>query len=486
MTVTRLDDHRSASAGSSSVPRQPPVSMEAEQALLGAILTNGEAFHTAAALVRADHFSEEIHRRIFHVAGELAHAGRPITYVGLLSHLGNHPVSETVDTQQYLARLAANATTVLGAPEYARIVRDMATRREVIVAAEQLAEAAFGAPVDQAPEDLAADALGRLRAVVEVAPRKRTTFALGQGFASMIERIERIRNGEERPRVTSTGFPDLDRVMEGGLRPSTIVLVAGRPGAGKTVLMTNLAFAIAKRGIGVMEFSLEVPDEEIKARHAAQVIYSPRHPVTYSAIEQATGLDDFDYERIIEAERDLRSLPLMIECPPSITAHEIAARIHVEKKRLAARGIELGVVLIDYLDKISASDRYAGQRTYEVQEIVTALKSAARAEEVCIVLLAQLNRGTEGREDKRPSLADIKSSSFLEQEAHAVIFIYREAYYLQRTPDFRNGQPEARARFEEVKNNLELILGKNRSGPETTVHMFCDVACSVLASKGRW
>ena len=188
-------------------------------------------------------------------------------------------------------------------------------------------------------------------------------------------------------------------------------------------------------------------------------------------------------ERVVLAQRALRELPIVVECPPKITAEEIAARIHVEKKAMASKGTTLGVVLVDYLDKITAPDRYAGQRTYEIQEIVTVLKRAALAEDVCLVLLAQLNRGTEGREDKRPSLADLKSSSFIEQEAHAVIFVYREAYYLVKSAAYRDNDPDAHARFDSIRNDVELIIGKNRGGPETTVRLWGDVACSYLVSR---
>lgn len=483
--VTNIDLYRPQSAPTQDV-RVPPCSLEAEQALLGAILHNNECFHQASIIVKLEHFVEEIHRRIFDVAGALVRESRPVTPASLLAYLGNQEVAEGLTTSHYIARLASEAVTVSGAPEYARIIRDTAIRRSLIETAEKLSEDSYNARVDASPEDIATETLGDLRRIVETAPQKQSRFQLGAGMFDLVERVERIRQGDEKPKSISTGFADLDRVT-GGLRPGTITVIAARIAMGKTVAMTNLAFNVARCGVGVLEFSLEIPAEEVQARHLAQAVYDHRKPLSFSSI-QVGDVDNYQAEQLILAQREFVDLPIVVECPPTITANEIAARIHVEKKRMEAQGVKLGVVMIDYLDKITASTRYAGQRTYELQEIITILKSAARAEDVCIVLLAQLNRGTEGREDKRPSLADLKSSSFIEQEAHAVIFVYREAYYISKSQAFRENEPDARQKFEDCKHNVEFILGKNRGGPETTVHLWGDVACSVLSSQagGRY
>ncbi len=482
--MSNVHDFPASRAGAPSVPdRVPPASFEAEQGLLGAILVNPEAFHAVAGVVAVDHFSEDIHRRIFDVAGQLARSERGITPAALLAYLGNHPLGDALDTRGYLARLAAEAVTVINAPDYARLVRDTAIRRDLIAAGTELTESAHDARVDAAPDEVAAGALERIREIIDRAPRNRARFQVGEGMASLVDRMERIRRGEEKPRGVSTGFPDLDRVTK-GLQPQTIVVVAARVAMGKTIAMTNLAFNVAKQGIGVLEMSLEIPADELQARHVAQAIYDRRRPATFSDI-QAGQVDDDTMERVIEAQRAFVDLPLVAECPPTMTVAEIAARIHVERKRMAARGVKLGVVLIDYLDKVAASDRYAGNRTYEIQDVMTVLKGAARAEDVCIVLLAQLNRGTEGREDKRPNLADLKSSGSIEQEAHAVLFVYRPAYYIAKSAEFREGDPDKHAEFKRVENDVEIIVGKNRSGQETTVHLWGDVGCSVLASKGR-
>ena len=476
--VTRLDDHR----GGGPPHRPLPVSIEAEQALLGAILINSDAFAQAASVVKPEHFFEELHRRIFDVMGELLIAGRPITPAGLLTYLGDHELSEGMSTGRYLARLMADAVSVIGAPEYARIVLDLATRRMLITAAHKLEERAHDAKVDVSPDDIASGTLDSLRTILEAAPRQRSRFQLGQGMVGLVDRIERMRRGEEKQRGLSTGYPDLDRAL-GGLQPGTIVVAGGRVAMGKTVLMTNLAAQVARRNldVGVLEFSLEIPADQLQARHLAEACFDHRRPLTFGAILKG-DLDDGDAERVVLAQREFLSLPIIVECPSKITAAEVVARIHIEKKAMAARGISLGVVLIDYLDKIAATDRYAGQRTYELQEIITTLKAAALAEDVCIVLLAQLNRATEGREDKRPSLADLKSSSFIEQEAHAIIFVYREAYYLQKSAAFRDNDAEAEAKFDRIQNDVELIIGKNRGGPEETVRLWGNVACSVFAS----
>lgn len=478
-------DFRRADAG--TLPREAPKSLEAEQALLGAVLMNPDAYAQAASIAKPGHFVEVIHQRIFDVMGNLLRAGRPITIPGLLTYVGDYEIAEGMTTQRYLAKLAASAATIIGAPEHARLIRDTSVRRSLIESARKLEDVAHNARVDVAPDDIAAEALESLRSLLAEAPRGRSRFQLGDGMVDLIERMERIRRGEEKQRGLLTGFHDLDRAL-GGLQPGTLVVIAARVAMGKTVAMTNIADGVARHNdaVGVLQFSLEIPADQLQARHLAAAVYDQNRPITFGAILKG-DLNDFDFEQVITAQRNFSRLPILVECPPKITAEEIAARIHVEKKAMAAKGVTLGVVLVDYLDKITASDRYAGQRTYEIQEIVTILKSVALAEDVCLVLLAQLNRGTEGREDKRPSLADLKSSSFIEQEAHAVIFVYREAYYLQKSPEFRD-QSDAAAylaahdKFDRIKNEVEFIVGKNRGGAEQTVHLWGDVSCSYLSS----
>lgn len=476
MNVTYFDDHRS------TIPeRSPPASFEAEAALLGAVLLNSEAYHAVANIVAPEHFTEEIHQRIFDVAGQLARSERAITPAALLAYLGNHPLGEGLDTRAYIARLASEAVTVINAPDYAKLVRDTAIRRDLIAVSGELAESAYDARVDAAPDEVAAGALERIRAIIDRAPRARTRFQMGEGMAHLVDRMEAIRRGEVKPRGISTGFADLDRATK-GLQPKTIVVVAARVAAGKTVMMTNLAHNVANQGVGVLEISLEIPEDELQARHIAQAVYDNRRPIAFSEIQEASGLDNVDVERIVDAQRAFLDMPLVAECPPRMTVAEIASRIHVERKRMAAKGIKLGVVLIDYLDKIAASDRYRGQRVMEIQDIMDALKASARAEDVCIVLLAQVGRGTEGREDKRPGLMDLRSSGAIEHEAHAVLFVYRPAYYVLKSQKYRENDPDAVAEFNRVRNDVEVIIGKNRSGPETTVHLWGDVGCSYLTS----
>ena len=468
-------------AASPALERVMPASYEAEAALLGAILTSTEAYHAVASIVAKEHFTEEVHQRIFDVAGQLARNEQKITIAGLLCYLGNHQVAEGTDTRSYLAHLAAEAVTVINAPDYARLVRDTAIRRELIAASNDLTDSAYDARVDAAPYEVAAGAMERIREIIDKSPRAKTRFQMGEGMATLVNRMERIRRGEEKARGISTGFYDLDRATK-GLQPKTIVVVAARVAMGKTVMMTNLAYNVAKQGVGVLEISLEIPDDELQARHVAQAIYDHRRPLTFSEIQEASNLSDEDAERVIHAQRDFLKIPLVAECPARMTVAEIAARIHVERKRMADKGVKLGVVLIDYLDKIAATDRYRGQRPMEIQDVMDALKAAARAEDVCIVLLAQVSRGTEGREDKRPGLMDLRSSGAIEHEAHAIIFVYRPSYYITKSQAFREGEAAALDEFRFTQNDVELIIGKNRGGQETTVKLWGDVGCSYLTS----
>ena len=479
-----MNDHVRPPIGQ-PIERPLPVSIEAEQALLGAIMLNNDAYHQAAGLVQIEHFSEEIHRRIFDVMQGLIRESRPASFANLLQFLGNHEVMEGVTTGAYLARLAAQTPAIVSAPDYARTIRDMHVRREVIAAARKLEDSAHDARVSISPDDLAADGLGILRTVLEQAPQRGSRHAFVSSFDRLIANIEKVRDGEVVELAFSTGYADIDAVTSGGYRPKTVWVVAGRPGMGKSIFMTGSALRAAKAGTGVLEFSLELPEAEITARHVADLIYDNREPVEFASI-QTGQVTDHDFERIVVARRAYEALPLVVDCPDKlVSCAEIAARVHVEKKRMAARGVTLGVVFVDYVDKVRAGQSYAGQRTYEIQEVMNDLKAIARAEDVCVVVLAQLNRGLEGRDDKRPNMADLKSSGSLEQEAAICLFLHREAYFVQKSAKFRDGDAEALDRFQVVKHDVEAIVGKNRQGPETLVHLWGDVACSTFQSAGR-
>jgi replicative DNA helicase len=474
MTIARLDDYRQAPA------REPPSNVEAEQALLGSILLNNEAFGQIAGFLRAEHFVEELHRRIFAVIAGLIGESKIASPITVKTFLGEHDLGGGATIAGYLAKLAAEATTVIGARDYAMTVRDLFIRREIIAAAREATDQAFDAPVDMRPAAIAASALERLVELTDD-PSTATRATAGASAHKLVERAQAIRDGSAAPLGASTGFAELDG-LTGGYRPGELWIVAGRPGMGKSIIAVSSATKVARAGHAVLAFSLELPEDQFTARLLADMAYLARRPVTFSQILRG-HLDDEEMWLVVAAQRDLARIPLVVDYSSRLTVIDLRARIHAERKRAAAKGQPLAVVFIDYLKFIQASDRYRGNRVYEVGEISGALKQIAKDEGVCVVLLAQLNRGLESRDDKRPGLADLRESGDLEQDADVVAFLHRDAYFIQKSPAYRASDPEAFDAFDTAKHKAEIILGKNRSGPTKTVDLWCDVGCSTIATQ---
>jgi replicative DNA helicase len=409
-------------------------------------------------------------------------SGRAATPVTIKTFLGEHDVGAGVTVPQYLAHLVAEAPAPVAATHYAQAIRDLFTRREIIAAAREAQEQAFDAPVDLRPAAMAASAMDRLSALVEDPSLSKRMLA-GASAYKVVERAQAIRDGKSVDSAISTGFTDLDNTT-GGYRPGELWIVAARPGMGKSIYAVTSATKVAKN-TGVLIFSLEIPEDQFTCRLLADMAYSSTFPLSFQSILRG-ALDDDEMWRVVDAQRSLEKIPLIIDCSSRLTIIEIKARVHSEKKRMTAQGKSLSVVFIDYLKFIQASDRYRGNRVYEVGEISAGLKQLAKDEGICVVLLAQLNRALESREDKRPGLSDLRESGDLEADADVVAFLHRQAYFLEKSPTFRKDDAEALAEFEKIKNEAEFIIGKNRSGPTKTVHFFCDVAASHMMSKARF
>ncbi len=466
---------------------QPPASIEAEQALLGAILVNNAAWGRVADFLKAEHFFEEIHARIYSVTSDLLRGGKLATPITLRTFLGEHSLGP-ITVPQYLARLAAEATTVINAADYGRMIVDLAIRREIIEAADKLKLSALNARPDAPPAELAISAIGVLQEIGLTAAPSNTRVDPGTAAASLIARAKRIMSREPVEGGVSTGLRDLDNDT-GGFEPGTLWVMGGRPGMGKTVMATGFALKVANRGAkdiaagalanGAMLFSLEVPERQVTARLLSDLAWRSQRPIPFGSIMRG-ALDEQDVWCIEEAQERLAILPLALDCASRLKIDEIRLRIRAEKARMARKGVRLGVVFIDYLKFVAASDRYRGQRVYEVGEISGALKQIAKDEDLCVVLLAQLNRALEHRDrkDRRPTLSDIRESGDLEADADVVAFIHRESYYIKQSPEYRNCEPDAMQQFIDLEHEAEIILGKTRAGPTGTIKIWCDIGCS--------
>jgi replicative DNA helicase len=463
-------------AASTALVRNAPHNLEAEQALLGAILTNNEALDRVSGFLEPIHYFDPLHAAIFETAAKLIQMGKQATPITLRTFFETaEPVGEiTVPT--YIARLAANATTIINAYDYGRTIYDLAVRRQLILIGEDLVNTAYDSPVDNPPKEQIEEAEQRL---FEVAEKGK----YGKGFDTfsnaLFAAIEMANNAYQRDGGLSgiaTGLKDLDAKM-GGLQSSDLIILAGRPSMGKTALATNIAFNIAKAhraepqpdgsmktidGAVVGFFSLEMSSEQLATR-----ILSEQAEIPSENIRRGKITED-EFRRLKAVSGELNSLPLYIDQTGGITMAQLAARARKLKRQR-----NVGLIVVDYLQLITGSSkRNSDSRVQEVTEITTGLKALAKELQLPIIALSQLSRQVETREDKRPQLSDLRESGSIEQDADVVMFVFREEYYVQRAePSVSKPEDYAKwqAEMERVHGVAEVIIGKQRHGPTGTV-----------------
>src|SRR5713226_5322843 len=455
--------------------RTAPHNIELEQALLGAILVNNEAYYRVSDFLEPPHFFEPIHGKIYEVAGSLVKAGKAATPVTLKTFLPADLDVAGLNASQYLARLAAEATTVINAGDYGRTIYDLALRRSLIIIGEEMVNVAYDSPVDLGPQSQIEDTERRLYELAETGKYDGGFQRFARALTTAVDMAAHAYQRDGKLSGLATGLRDLDR-MVGGLQSSDLVILAGRPGMGKTALATILAYNIAKAWHGEPQvdgrmktvnggivgfFSLEMSAEQLATRIISEQTTIPSYRIRRGEIQPT------DFDRIAEAAREMEAIPLYIDETGGLSIAQLAARARRLKRQ---RGLDL--LVIDYLQLLQGSTRRAIEgRVQEVTEITTGLKALAKELTVPILALSQLSRQVENRDDKRPQLADLRESGSIEQDADVVLFVFREEYYLKNkeprmgTEEYFKWQTEMNA----VHGRAELIIGKQRHGPTGTV-----------------
>jgi replicative DNA helicase len=468
---------RKAPAEATPLYRTAPHNIEAEQALLGAILVNNEAFYRVSDFLEPRHFFEPVHQNIYEIAGSLVRVGKIANPVTLKTFLPADVDIAGLTVSQYLARLAAEATTVINAEDYGRTIYDLSTRRSLIVIGEDMVNVAFDAPVDFIPRDQIEDAERRLYELAETGKYDGGFQRFAAALTTAVDMAARAYQRDGRLSGLATGLHDLDRMM-GGLQPSDLVIVAGRPGMGKTALATNVAYNIARAWHGEVRpdghtetvnggivgfFSLEMSAEQLATRIISEQTEIPSYRIRRGEI------DPNNFDRIAAIAREMESLPLYIDETGGLAIAQLAARARRLKRQ---RGLDL--LVVDYLQLLQGSTRRAIEgRVQEVTEITTGLKALAKELNVPILACSQLSRQVESRDDKHPQLSDLRESGSIEQDADVVLFVFREEYYL-KNKEPRAGTDEHfkwQTDMEAVHGKAELIIGKQRHGPTGTVQL---------------
>jgi replicative DNA helicase len=464
----------------SAAGRTLPQNVELEQALLGAIMLNNDAFHRVSDVLEPRHFFEPVHGLIFRVCGELIAAGRTATPISLKTCMPPDGIAG-LRPSHYLARLAAEATSVVMAADYAHQIRELAARREIIAAGEDLIEAS-NQPGGLTARLVAAGGIERLDEIVALDGRAQATrFEIGRAADDASTHIaELMRNPGQRS--VTWGLRDLNK-MAPCLKPGALVVLAGRPGMGKTGAALASMLRAARNGSRVLFFSLEMTAQALANRAIADLCYDPRQPMGYFDLEGG-NVADADWDRIEDARRILHGIPFVIEEQPALSVSQIAARARKEQQRLERQDAALDIVVVDHVHIMAATNRYAGSRVHEVSEISAGLKALAKELRIPILALAQLNRQVENREDKRPQLSDLRDSGSIEQDADAVLFAYRAEYYLEKPCDDPDDEVVRQERLSKSRNILEFIVAKQRNGPTGPVSVRFDAACNHIDDLG--
>ena len=462
------------------VARAAPHNLDAEQGLLGAILYDNETMNRISDKLKADHFYDPVHGRIFDVCMNMIARGKLADGVTLREQFTRDGALQDIGGAAYLLTLVQNAARMTShAREYAELIYDLALRRDLIRIGEDIAKEAAAPATTENGEQQIEEAERRLFTLAESGGTNKGFSDFSHALATSIEMAAAAYESKSEVSGIGTGFLDMDRML-GGLHPSDLIILAGRPSMGKTALATNLAFNVARARLearqaqredaeavgGVVAFfSLEMSAEQLATRLLSD----------YAAIEsdriRRGKIQKHEYEKLAEAAGMLQTLPLHIDETGAISIAQLQARA-----RRLQRMHGLDLIVVDYLQLVTAAARRSEGRVQEVSEITQGLKALAKDLKVPVIALSQLSRQVEMREDKRPQLADLRESGSIEQDADVVLFVYRESYYLERAEP-RAGTDEHFAwqrQVEEVRNQAEVIIGKQRHGPIGKVKLHFD------------
>lgn len=428
-------------SGELFLDRIPPQNLEAEQAVLGAILLDGEALITALERVSDEDFYRTAHQHIFAAMQELGSADEPVDLITLTAKLQDKQQLEDIGGVSYLSELANAVPTAANVDYYAQIVEEKSMLRRLIRTATQIVSNGYAG--GEEVSDLLSEAE---RKILEISNRR-----AGNGFVSIrdvlmevFERVEFLYNHKGGATGIPSGFTDLDR-MTSGFQRSDLIIVAARPSVGKTAFALNIAQNVgvrAKETVAI--FSLEMGAAQLVQRMICA-------EANVDATRMRTGfLEGDDWEKLTMAIGALSEANIYIDDSPSVTVTDIRAKCRRLKKEKG-----LGMILIDYLQLIHGRGK-GDNRQQEVSEISRTLKGIARELDVPVIALSQLSRGVEQRQDKRPMMSDLRESGSIEQDADIVAFLYRDDYYDKES---------------EKKNIIEIIIAKQRNGPVGTVEL---------------
>lgn len=416
----------------------PPHSYEAEQSVLGGLMLDNQAWDKVVDRIQEIDFYRVDHQIIFRAISSLANQAKPFDVITVNDSLKNTNQLAEIGGDVYLFELARNTPTAANIAAYADIVRERSIQRQLISIATSMTENSFS-PNGRTSTELLDEAERQVFQIAEQTSRGSGPVIISELLAQAVDKIDTLFHSKEAITGAPTGYHDLDN-MTSGLQKSDLVIIAGRPSMGKTVLGINIAENVAIRNKQpVLIFSMEMPGDAIAMRMMSSLGRIDQHRL------RTGNLEDEDWPRITSAVSILSDVPMFIDDTPALTPSEVRARA----RRITREHGQLGLIVLDYLQLMQVAGSKEN-RTAEISEISRGLKTLAKELNVPVIALSQLNRGLEQRTDKRPVMSDLRESGAIEQDADLILFIYRDEVYNENSPD---------------KGTAEIIIAKQRNGP---------------------
>ena len=439
--------------------KELPNNIEAEQSVIGSILVTNEIFDEISTIISNVNFFDPMHQKIFNAIESLIYKGMLANPITLKNYFEDE--KDDLNVPEYLIKITKFSTSIRQAIEYSKIIYDMFVRRELIKISEQTIDNAKLNDLDVSGQNIIENSERLLFDLAEKGSFNSSLVKFDDAMKQTIEMASAAYKNEGGIVGVPTGLKDLDNKL-GGLHQSDLIIIAGRPSMGKTSLATNIAFNAAKhiqdngKKSSIAFFSLEMSSEQLSTR-----ILSEQARIASNDIRRGR-ISDEQFDQFLETSKNIAELPLFIDETPAIS---IAAMSNRARRIKRLHGLDM--IVVDYIQLMKGTFNNKDGRVQEISEITQGLKAIAKELSVPVVALSQLSRAVEQRDDKKPQLSDLRESGSIEQDADVVMFVYREAYYLER----KEPRPatvehaEWQAKMNEVSNLAEIIIGKQRHGP---------------------
>ena len=442
-----------------------PSNIEAEQALIGSVLVNNDIIDEISTIINEKEFYDPLHSKIYELIQKLHNKGMIANPITLKNSFQSEDSLAEVGGTEYLVKLTRFSSSVKQCIDYAKIIHEKFVKRELVKISENLSEESMDDSLEKSGEDIIQNTEKLLFDLAERGAFSQSYSEFGKALDLTLEMATNAMKNDQGIVGIPTGLTDLDERL-GGLHKSDLVIIAGRPSMGKTALATNIAFYAAKKNSDankksvVAFFSLEMSSEQLSTR-----IVSEQSRIKSNDIRRGKITEE-EMNRLIETSRNIHELPMLIDETPAITISTLSNRAR-RIKRL--HGLDL--IVVDYIQLMSAGSRRYDGRVQEISEITQGLKALAKELNVPVLALSQLSRAAEQRDDKRPQLSDLRESGSIEQDADVVMFVYREEYYLERKEPKLGSieHAEWQSKMNEILGSADIIIGKQRHGPTGNV-----------------